>query len=133
MEGILVLDQVSKRFGRLTAVDRVSFALQKGELFTLLGPSGCGKTTTLRLIGGLERPDGWGISCRDQPFVDDHRFVPPDKRRIGMVFQSLALWPHMTVAENLAYPLQIRHVAEKAIDEKVRAALELVGLTGFEP
>jgi ABC-type Fe3+/spermidine/putrescine transport system ATPase subunit len=131
---VLRLDGVSKLFGALPAVDGVSLEIERGEIFTLLGPSGCGKTTTLRLVAGLERPDGGEITLRDRVVASAPRrtFVAPHKRNLGMVFQSYAIWPHMTVFENVAYPLELRGIRRAAVRERVAAVLELVGLAGLE-
>ena len=101
---------------------------------TLLGPSGCGKTTTLRMVAGLEKPDEGDIFFGDQAVVMTSRglCLSPDKRNVGMVFQSYAIWPHMTVAENVAFPLKARRFPKKEIKERVARALELIGLSGFE-
>jgi ABC-type Fe3+/spermidine/putrescine transport system ATPase subunit len=106
----------------------------RGEIFTLLGPSGCGKTTTLRLIAGLEQPDAGEITLRGRVVASVPRrvFVPPHRRNLGMVFQSYAIWPHMTVFANVAYPLELRGVGRAAIRERVSRVLELVGLAGLE-
>jgi ABC-type Fe3+/spermidine/putrescine transport system ATPase subunit len=133
-EIVLALDRVSKRFGEAVAVDAVSLSVRRGEVFTLLGPSGCGKTTTLRLVAGLERPDGGEITLRDRPVASPARgvFVAPNRRNLGMVFQSYAVWPHMTVFENVAYPLQLRGLGRAAVREKVDRVLDLVGLSGMQ-
>ena len=130
----LRLVDLHKRFGKVTAVNGVNLDIQEGEFFTLLGPSGCGKTTTLRMVGGLEEPDEGEIHLGDGCLVSVARrhFVNPEKRNMGMVFQSYALWPHMTVFENVAYPLKLRWVRRPVIREKVLASLELVGLAGLE-
>jgi ABC-type Fe3+/spermidine/putrescine transport system ATPase subunit len=122
-----------KRFGRVTAVDDVSFTVQQGEVLTLLGPSGCGKTTTLRMVAGFEKPDAGEIDIDGRTVFSASRriSIAPEKRALGMVFQSYAIWPHMTVFENVAYPLTVRHVSAREIKEKVAQTLELVGLTGF--
>ncbi|MBM2810662.1 MAG: transporter ATP-binding protein [Chloroflexi bacterium] len=122
-----------KRFGRVTAVDDVSFELGKGEVLTLLGPSGCGKTTTLRMVAGFERPDAGEIEIQGRVVVSTSRrvHIPPEKRGLGMVFQSYAIWPHMTVAENVGYPLKVRHVSKREIDERVEQTLAVVGLGGL--
>jgi iron(III) transport system ATP-binding protein len=116
------------------AVDGVSFSVPEGGFYTLLGPSGCGKTTTLRCIAGLERPDRGTIQLGDTVVMSDRIFVPPHRRDIGMVFQSYAVWPHMTVFENVAFPLRVggRKLGEQEVRAKVMAALDLVGLAGFE-
>src|SRR5690349_10518893 len=102
------VDQLRKTFGRTRAVDDVSFEVRRGEFLTLLGPSGCGKSTTLRLIAGLERPDSGEIEVDGRLVTSPRRgvFVAPEKRAMGMVFQSYAVWPHMTVFENVAFPLR---------------------------
>jgi len=117
----------------LAAVNGISFSVPKGQLFTLLGPSGCGKSTTLRCIAGLERPEGGVIVVNGQTHVDAARgiFVPPDKRGIGMVFQSYAIWPHMTVYENVAYALEVKRIPRSEIRARVADTLELVGLAGL--
>jgi iron(III) transport system ATP-binding protein len=115
-------------------VDRASLDVRRGEVFTLLGPSGCGKTTTLRLVAGLERPDGGEIILRGRVVASVPRrvFVQPNRRNLGMVFQSYAIWPHMTVFDNVAYPLTLRGLARGAIRERVARVLDLVGLAGME-
>jgi len=121
-----------KRFGPARAVDNVSFEFPPGSFVTLLAPSGCGKTTTLRLIAGLERPDPGLIEVDGEVLVSapKGRFLPPEKRKTGMVFQSYAVWPHMTVYDNIAYPL-MKEAKEKR-DEMVRWAISLVRLEGLE-
>ncbi|HEU4346035.1 MAG TPA: ABC transporter ATP-binding protein [Candidatus Binatia bacterium] len=116
------------------AVQDLSLELYDGEIVTLLGPSGCGKTTTLRMVAGLEVPDAGEIFFGERPVVVSSRrfFLPPEKRNVGMVFQSYAIWPHMTVAENVAFPLKAHKFPRKEINERVRRALELVGMAGFE-
>lgn len=129
----LQVRDVVKRFARVTAVDGVSFDLEQGAVLTLLGPSGCGKTTTLRMVAGFERPDSGEVDIEGRTVVAPARGinVPPEKRGLGMVFQSYAIWPHMTVFENVAYPLVIRHVKKQEINERVEQTLELVGLQGY--
>jgi iron(III) transport system ATP-binding protein len=119
-----------KYFGNDRAVDGVSFSIPKGTFLTLLGPSGCGKTTTLMSIAGLHSIDGGTIRVGDAIYTSptDGIFMPPEKRDIGMVFQSYAIWPHMTVAQNVAYPLEIRKVDRPEIDTRVAEVLKLVGL-----
>jgi iron(III) transport system ATP-binding protein len=116
------------------AVQNLSLDVHDGEIVTLLGPSGCGKTTTLRMVAGLETPDAGEIFFGDQAVVvTSRRFsLPPNKRNVGMVFQSYAIWPHMTVAQNVAFPLKARRVPKREIIERVQRALDLVGLSGFE-
>jgi ABC-type Fe3+/spermidine/putrescine transport system ATPase subunit len=122
-----------KRFGSVTAVDDVSFKVEQGEVVTLLGPSGCGKTTTLRMVAGFERPDSGDVEIQNQLVVSTSRrlHVPPEKRGIGMVFQSYAIWPHMTVFENVAYPLVVRGTSRQEVKRRVEETLEIVGLGGF--
>jgi ABC-type Fe3+/spermidine/putrescine transport system ATPase subunit len=131
---ILKLSQVSRVFGGVRAVNRLTLEIQQGEIFTLLGPSGCGKSTTLRLITGLERPDEGEIFVRDRVVasVPARVFVPPHKRKMGMVFQSYAIWPHLSVFENVAYPLRARGLRGAKLQEKVSKALALVNLQGLE-
>jgi ABC-type Fe3+/spermidine/putrescine transport system ATPase subunit len=133
-ETVLALDGVSKLFGAAPAVDGATLAVERGELFTLLGPSGCGKTTTLRLVAGLERPDAGEIVLRGRLVASAPRglFVAPHKRNLGMVAQSYAIWPHMTVFETVAYPLRLRGVRRSVIREKVERVLDLVGLGGLD-
>jgi iron(III) transport system ATP-binding protein len=118
------------------AIDGLDLEIHDGEFFVLLGPSGCGKTTTLRCIAGLEDPTAGRISMGGKLVADPARgiFVPPDKRAIGMVFQSYALWPHMTVFDNVAYPLKHRHkgLSRHELAREVDEALALVGLRGLE-
>ncbi len=120
--------------GANPAVKNLSIDVNDGEILTLLGPSGCGKTTTLRMVAGLEHPDAGDIFFGEQSVVMTSKriFMPPDKRNVGMVFQSYAIWPHMTVAENVAFPLKARRFPKNEINARVLKALDLVGLTGFE-
>jgi iron(III) transport system ATP-binding protein len=127
---------VVKEFGKgnVRAVDGISFEVEHGELLVLLGPSGCGKTTTLRMIAGLEEPDGGEIwlGNRQVSSAERNLFVPTEKRNVGMVFQSYAIWPHMSVFDNVAYPLRVRRVKGVDVRDKVSRTLELVGLQGLE-
>jgi len=129
----IALDNLSKKFGALVAVNGVTLTAADGELLTLLGPSGCGKTTTLRMIAGLEEPNGGSIRIGERTVYDRARGidVPAEMRGLGMVFQSYAIWPHMTVAENIAYPLRMRHVGRAQQRELVEKVLDLVGLGGL--
>jgi ABC-type Fe3+/spermidine/putrescine transport system ATPase subunit len=122
------LKDMVKRFGALEAVSHVSLDIQDGELFTLLGPSGCGKTTILRLIGGFHKPDHGEIFFGQKEVSG----IPPYERNIGMVFQNYALWPHMTIADNVAYGLKIKKTSSEETARKVKRALSLVNLTGLE-
>lgn len=119
-----------KRYGTLTVVHGISFDVGKGEFISLLGPSGCGKTTTLRCIAGLEDADG-GVVQIDGKVVsapEQDILVPAHQRQIGMVFQSYAIWPHMTVAANVGFPLSIRKVPAADVAKQVDEALEIVGM-----
>ena len=130
---ILQLHNVSKTFGTLRAVDGLSLEVRRGEILTLLGPSGCGKTTTLRTIIGLERCDS-GEVVYDGRVIDSPRrrtFVPTHKRQMGMVFQSYAIWPHMNVFENVAYPLRVRGVGGQKLRHAVDRVLEQVGMSNM--
>jgi spermidine/putrescine transport system ATP-binding protein len=125
-DGFLVLDSVTKQFGARTAVQPTTLSFTAGEFVTLLGPSGCGKTTLLRLIGGFERPTSGEITFRGRSLTG----VPPERRPFNMVFQSYALFPHLSVYDNIAYGLRAAKLREAQIRDKVLAALKLVGLGG---
>ena len=115
---VLELDGVTKRFGPETAVKELSLSVHDGELLTLLGPSGCGKTTTLRMLAGLERPDGGEVRLNGRVIADgDDQFRKPEHRDVGIVFQNFALFPHLTVAENVAFGLQ--EFDDEATDARV--------------
>src|SRR5215203_889052 len=131
---VLELDSVTKFYGTVKAVDAISINVNKGEVLTLLGPSGCGKTTTLRMVIGLERVSGGEIRYRDRIMDSGNgrSYVPTHKRNMGMVFQSYAIWPHMTVFENVAYPLRVRRTRSSEIRAAVARVLEQVGLQGYE-
>jgi iron(III) transport system ATP-binding protein len=127
----LTIDRVTKAYGAARALDDVSLDVADGELVAVLGPSGCGKTTLLRQIAGFDRPDSGRILIGGAVVSTPERHVPPERRRIGIVFQSYALWPHMTVAENVAYGLAVAGVHEPERTRRVDAALALVELDGF--
>ncbi len=131
---VLRFDHVSRIFGAFAAVEEIDLELHRGEILTLLGPSGCGKTTTLRMAIGLERADRGRITYRgatvDAP--GEKIFVSPEHRDMGMVFQSYAIWPHMNVFENVAFPLRTRKIEKSVVATKVKEFLEVVGLKGFE-
>jgi len=114
----------------LSVLRGVSFRVERGEVYTLLGPSGCGKTTSLRALAGLETPERGRITLGNRLVfsAQDRINLSPDRRRVGMVFQSYAIWPHMTVAGNVAYPLEAQHLTRNEIDRRVAHALEVVGL-----
>jgi iron(III) transport system ATP-binding protein len=132
--GIRVRGLIKSFEAGVRAVNDVDFEVPDGQLVTLLGPSGCGKTTTLRLLAGFETPDDGEISFGDHVVTSMQKgvFEPPEKRGAGMVFQSYAIWPHMTVFENVAYPLTIRSTPKNEIRTRVFDALEMLGLHGFE-
>jgi spermidine/putrescine ABC transporter ATP-binding subunit len=125
---IIQIRNVTKRFGKVAAVDNVSLDIMAGEFFVLLGPSGCGKTTLLRMIAGFEVPTEGQILIDGQ----DMSRVPPNKRPVNMVFQSYAVFPHMSVADNVAYGLKIAGVGRGEREDRVKEALDLVKLGGFE-
>ena len=126
----LSISNLTKRFSEFIAVDDLNLELRNGEVMALLGPSGCGKTTTLRMVAGLERPTEGVVRFGGQVFVSmaDGIELPPEKRHVGMVFQSYALWPHMTVAENVSYPLKLRRISKAEIQKRTQSVLELINL-----
>ncbi|HUH95177.1 MAG TPA: ABC transporter ATP-binding protein [Casimicrobiaceae bacterium] len=123
----LVLEHLTKRYGEHTAVDELSLAVDKGEFVSLLGPSGCGKTTTLQMIAGFIEPTAGAVALEGRDLLA----IPAAKRGLGIVFQNYALFPHMTVAQNVAFGLEMRDVAKAERAQRVSEALALVGLTGF--
>lgn len=127
-EPAVVTEGLAKEFGRLRAVDGVSFEIEEGEFFSLLGPSGCGKSTTLRMLAGFERPTEGKVRI-DGEVIND---VPPYDRDVGMVFQSYALFPHKTVGENVGFGLKMEGVPMDEREKRVADILDLVGLPGFE-
>jgi len=128
-EPILELDGVTRRFGEEMAVRDLSISVREGELLALLGPSGCGKTTTLRLLAGLDRPDAGTIRVDGEIVSGEGRFVPPENRDVGLVFQEFALFPHLSVAENVAFGIQDWPAEER--EQRVAELLELVSLPGY--
>ncbi|CAG1772975.1 partial sulfate transport system ATP-binding protein, partial [uncultured bacterium] len=130
----LKLDQVSKQFqdrggsGQVLAVDNVTLEINSGEFVTLLGPSGCGKTTTLRMIAGFENPTQGRIILDGQDITN----VAPNKRDMALVFQNYALFPHMTIYDNVAYGLQTQRIPKNKVRERVRDSLAMMGLSGME-
>ncbi len=127
-ETAIELESVSKRFGRHAAVDDVSIAIQEGEFFSLLGPSGCGKTTTLRMIAGFESPDAGRIVLQGR----DVTSVSPNRRPVNMVFQHYALFPHMSIYDNVAFGLKVKHVPRQDHRERITEMLQVVSLEGLE-
>ena len=124
----LLIEGVAKRFGDVVALDRVSLQVAQGELLTILGPSGSGKTTLLKVVAGFEAPDGGTVKVGGAEITS----LPPAKRDIGMVFQNYALFPHLSVAANVAFPLEMRNVARSEIETRVAEALSMVELKGYE-
>jgi len=132
MPGV-VLKALTKRYGDVGAVDGLSLEVKPGELLALLGPSGCGKTTTLRLVAGFLAPEAGEIWVGDRCLSSPASVVPPERRRMAMIFQSYALWPHMTVAQNVAYGLRFKHGLSRGDREaRVREMLRVVQLAGYE-
>ena len=127
MDDFLVLDSVSRRYGGRAVVDGISLHIRQGEIFSLLGPSGCGKTTVLRMIAGLDLPDGGRILLQGH----DLTRLPAHRRPVNTVFQNYALFPHLSVAQNIAFGLEASHRAKTEITREVDRMLELVRLTGF--
>jgi iron(III) transport system ATP-binding protein len=127
------IEHLTVGYGSFVAVRDLDLRIEQGELLVLLGPSGCGKTSTLRSVAGLETPTSGCIRVGDTVVFDSDRgvAVPPHKRRIGMVFQSYAVWPHMTVAQNVGFPLKMQRKSKREIRSRVDEVLDLVGLTGF--
>lgn len=128
MTPMIEVQEVTKRFGTFTAVEQVSLTVGAGEFVTLLGPSGCGKTTLLRMLSGFESPTSGRIRIGGADVTD----LPPYRRNVNQVFQSYALFPHLTVRENIAFGLRMQKVPTAEIDRRVREVVELVALTGFE-
>ncbi|MDI3567623.1 ABC transporter ATP-binding protein, partial [Bradyrhizobium sp. Arg816] len=122
--GSIALHNLQKRYGSATAVDDVSLSISPGEFISLLGPSGSGKTTTLMMIAGFEMPDNGQVLLDDR----DITRLPPHRRELGVIFQNYALFPHMTVAENVAYPLRMRRLPKAEVEERVRRVLDQVHL-----
>lgn len=130
----VILENIVKTYGSVRATDSIDLTIKDGEFVTLLGPSGCGKTTLLRSIAGLERPDSGRIRLGERVVTDSDQgiFVPTERRDLGMVFQSYALWPHMSVRNNIAYPLRVRRRgSKKEIEKKVLSLMKAVGLEGM--
>ena len=121
------LENVTKRFDNVLALDRINLEIDAGEFFFLLGPSGCGKTTLLRILAGFEQPESGRVFFGERDVTD----VPPHERNTGMVFQNYALWPHMTVWKNVEYGLTMRNMPQHERDQKVTRALEMVQMSGY--
>ena len=127
----VTIQKVTKSFGNTVVLEDFDAVFENGEFITLLGPSGCGKTTMLRIVAGFEKPTSGTVMFDDKVVSSDKVFFPPEKRDIGMVFQSYAVWPHMTVFENVAYPLTIKKVDKATIKQKVERVLEAVHLIQY--
>ncbi len=127
------VESLVKQFGEARALDDVGFTVRDGELFTLLGPSGCGKSTTLMSIAGFQHPEAGRIAVGSETFFDASRRlnVAAERRNLGIVFQSYAVWPHMTVFGNLAFPLKVRKLGKKAIRQRIQEVLELVEMEPY--
>jgi iron(III) transport system ATP-binding protein len=123
---------VVKRFGDVTVIPGFSATVHEGEFLTLLGPSGCGKTTMLRILAGFERATDGEVWIGGSLVSGPGKHVPPEQRNIGMVFQSYAVWPHMNVFDNVAYPLRVRKVGRQELTQRVQRALDMVHLNGLE-
>ncbi|HXY98917.1 MAG TPA: ABC transporter ATP-binding protein [Stellaceae bacterium] len=128
---VVELEHLTKRFGGLTALDDVSLRVEHGLLVCLLGPSGCGKTTALRLIAGFLAPERGSIKVGDRLISAPGKVVPPEQRNMSMIFQSYALWPHMTIAENVAYGLRLRRLPRAEIERRVAAILAVTRLAAL--
>ncbi|MBM3648165.1 MAG: ABC transporter ATP-binding protein, partial [Alphaproteobacteria bacterium] len=128
----LVLKNIARRYGAVEAVADFSLELGQGEFVSLLGPSGCGKTTTLRMIAGFAPPSAGSIEMDGRHISSPSSVVPPEKRRMSMIFQSYAIWPNMTVAENVGFGLQVRRLGRAEIDRKVDAILDIVQMRGLK-
>ncbi|GKX31068.1 iron ABC transporter ATP-binding protein [Vallitalea longa] len=129
-----MIRSISKKYNEVNALNDISLDIYKGELLSILGSSGCGKSTLLYCIAGLEKPDCGNINLNDRVLFSKTKkvFIPPEKRNVSLVFQNYALWPHMNIFKNVAYPLQIRKVNKSIIKKEVFNILDLVGLSGKE-
>src|SRR6266508_3866358 len=125
----LDLDKLTKRYGEVVSVDAIELTVRHGEFMCLLGPSGCGKTTTLRMIAGLLEPDGGEIRVDGKVLSSPHSVVPPERRNMSMIFQSYAIWPHMTVRQNVGYGLKMKALAASAKQSRVDALLDATKLS----
>lgn len=131
--GQILLDGIVKSYGKVVVVENLDLTVQPGEFLTILGPSGCGKTTTLRMIAGLEEPDLGNIQLSDKVVFSRNAgvIIPPEARHLGLIFQSYALWPHMTVAKNITLALKEQKISKSEIAQRLENALEQVQLTGY--
>jgi multiple sugar transport system ATP-binding protein len=131
--GQILLNGIVKSYGKEVVVKNLDLKVETGEFLTILGPSGCGKTTTLRMVAGLEEPDQGMIKLDDKVVFsrNDGVVVPPEARHLGLIFQSYALWPHMTVAKNITLALKEQKISKSEIADRLKNALEMVQLTGY--
>ena len=131
--GQIFLNGIVKSYGKEVVVKNLDLTVEPGEFLTILGPSGCGKTTTLRMIAGLEEPDEGIIKLDDRVVFsrNDGVVIPPEARHLGLIFQSYALWPHMTVAKNITLALKEQKISKDEISNRLKNALEMVQLTGY--
>ena len=131
----IILKNVSKSFGKVAAVDELNLQILNNSFITLLGPSGCGKTTILRMIAGLETPTEGRITIGGKVVFDSERGInlPPDKRNVGFLFQNYALWPHMTVYQNIAFGLENMKWERKKINDRVRELLTMLRIEQYRP
>src|SRR4051812_22052204 len=128
----IAISDIGKRFGPFQALSGVSLSVLEREFVTFLGPSGCGKTTMLRTLAGFHAPDHGTIHVAGRLLSSPRAIVPPEQRRMGMVFQNYAVWPHMSVFDNVAFGLSVAGIARADIGERVSRVLEAVGLEGLE-
>ena len=128
----ITISNLQRRYGETAALAGIDLAIEDGELVALLGPSGCGKTTTLNLLAGFARPDTGEIWSDERLISSPRGVVPPERRNVGMVFQGYALWPHLTVEQNIAFGLELRRRSRDEIRREVGWALQLVNLSGLE-
>lgn len=133
-QSAVILKNIIKKFGQTSAIQETNLTIDSGQFISLLGPSGCGKTTILRMIAGLSEPTEGEIELNSHMVFSKAQkiFIPPEKRNIGMVFQSYALWPHMTVFKNIAYPLKIQKKSKEEIKEKLINTLKMIHLESLE-
>jgi len=129
----IILKHISKAYSGIPAVRDLSLQIEEQQFLTLLGPSGCGKTTTLRIIAGLEEPDSGEVIIQDQTFFSQEKaiFVPPEKRKLGLIFQSYALWPHMTVRKNVSLALEEMKIPKSNVEQRVKDVLQKVQLAEY--
>lgn len=131
MPAAIAIDRLSQSFAGKTVLDSISLNIPKGTILALLGPSGCGKSTLLKLLAGLLQPDAGTIHFGDRQVASSQQSLPPEQRNLGMVFQDYALWPHMSVAQNVGFPLLMRNVPRDVCQQRVELTLGRVGLAGF--